>query len=171
MTNIAHDILLFGSNEQEHDINFIKFFDRCIEVDMHLNPRKVKFIAPQVCFFGNMLMKDGIKPHPRKVKAIQNWPIPEDQQQLQSFLGLVNYLSHFIPGVSDLRKPIQSRLDADTPFIWTGTHTEAFNLLKSKITHYCLIHFYDVNKPVFIKCDSSGVGIGSVLLQPTSDTV
>ena len=38
MTNIADDILCYGANEQEHDINVIKFLDRCVEVDMHLNP-------------------------------------------------------------------------------------------------------------------------------------
>ena len=111
-----------------------------------------------------MLTKDGIKPDPKKVEAIQDWPIPEDRQQLQSFLGSVNYLSHFIAGLSDLCKPLQSLIGEDTPFIWTETHTQAFNCLKSKISNDCLIHFYDTKKPVFIECDSSGVGIGSVLL-------
>ena len=118
-----------------------------------------------------MLTKDGIKSDPKKVEAIQDWPIPEDQQQLQSFLGSVNYLSHFIAGLSDLCKPLQNLVSADTPFIWPETHTQAFNRLKSKINNDCLIHFYDTKKPVFIECDSSGVGIGAVLLQPDSDHV
>ena len=171
MTNIADDILCYGANEREHDINVIKFLDRCVEVDMHLNPRKVKFKSPEVPFYGNMLTKDGIKPDPKKVEAIQDWPIPEDQQQLQSFLGLVNYLSCFIAGLSDLRKPLQNLVGVDIPFTWTETHTQAFNRLKSKISNDCLIHFYDTKKPVFIECDSSGVGIGAVLLQPDSDRV
>ena len=171
MTNIADDMLCFGANEQEHDLNVIKFLNRCVEVDMHLNPRKVKFKALQVPFFGNMLTKDGIKPYSKKVDVIQNWPIPEDQQQLQSFLGSVNYLSRFIPGLSDLCKPLQSLIGTDAPFTWTATHTEVFNLLKSKITDDCLIHFYDAKKPLFIECDSSGVGIGSVLLQPDTERV
>ena len=171
MTNIADDILCYGANEKEHDINVIKFLDRCVEVDMHLNPQKVKFKSPEVPFYGNMLTNDGIKPDPKKVEAIQDWPIPEDRQQLQSFLGSVNYLSRFIAGLSDLRKPLQSLISTDTPFIWTETHTQAFNRLKSKISNDCLIHFYDTKKPVFIECDSSGVGIGAVLLQPDSDHV
>ena len=171
MTNIADDILCYGANEQEHDINVIKFLDRCVEVDMHLNPRKVKFKSPEVPFYGNMLTKDGIKPDPKKVDAIQDWPIPEDRQQLQSFLGSVNYLSHFIAGLSDLRKPLQNLVGTDTPFTWTETHTQAFNRLKGKISNDCLIHFYDTKKPVFIECDSSGVGIGAVLLQPDSNRV
>ena len=133
----------------------------------------MKFKSPEVPFYGNMLTKDGIKPDPKKVETIQDWPIPEDRQQLQSFLGSVNYLSHFIAGLSDLHKPLQSLIGADTPFTWTETHTRAFNHLKSKISNDCLIHFYDTKKPVFmfIECDSSGVGIGAVLLQPDSDCV
>ena len=171
MTNIADDILCYGANEQEHDINVIKFLDRCVEVDMHLNPQKVKFKSPEVPFYGNMLTKDGIKPDPKKVEAIQDWPIPEDRQQVQSFLGSVNYLSHLIAGLSDLHKPLQNLVGADTPFIWTEMHTQAFNCLKSKISNDCLIHFYNAKKLVFIKCDSSGVGIGAVLLQPDSDCI
>ena len=79
-----------------------------------------------------MLSKDGIKPDPKKVEAIQDWSIPEDRQQLQSFLESVNYLSHFIAGLSDLHKPLQNLVGADTPFTWTETHTQAFNCLKVK---------------------------------------
>ena len=171
MTNIADDIICYGANEQEHNLNVIKFLDRCLEVDMHLNPQKVKFKSPEGPFYGNVLTKDGIKPDPKKVEAIQDWPVPEDQQQLQSVLGSVNYLSHFIAGLSDLRKPLQSLIGVDTLFIWTETHTQAFNCLKSKISNDCLIHFYDTQKLVFFECDSSGVGIGAVLLQPDSDCV
>ena len=78
---------------------------------------KSKIQSPEVPFFGNMLTKDGIKPDPKKVEAIQDWPIPEDWQQLQSFLGWVNYLSHFIAGLSDLSKPLQNLIGTDTPFI------------------------------------------------------
>ena len=133
----------------------------------------MKFKSPEVLFYGNMLTKVGIKPDPKKVEAIQDWPIPEDRQQLQSFLGSVNYLSHFIAGLSDLRKPLQNLISTDTPFIWTETHTQAFNRLKNKISNDCLIHFYDTKKPVFIECDSSGVewSSGAVLLQPDSDHV
>ena len=34
MTNIADDILYFSASEQEHDLNVIKFLDRCVEVDI-----------------------------------------------------------------------------------------------------------------------------------------
>ena len=49
---------------------------------MHLIPQKVKFKSPEVPIYSNMPTKEGIKPDLKKVEAIQDWPIPEDQQKL-----------------------------------------------------------------------------------------
>ena len=43
-----------------------------------------------------------MKPDPKNVEAIHNWPVPKDITQLQSFLGAVNYLAKFIPHLSVL---------------------------------------------------------------------
>ena len=50
----------------------------------------------------HLLTKNGVKPDPKKVEAIHNWPVPKDITQLQSFLGAVNYLAKFIPHLSAL---------------------------------------------------------------------
>ena len=36
----------------------------------------------------------GMKPDPKKVQALQDLPTPQTQKELQSFLGLVNYLCY-----------------------------------------------------------------------------
>ena len=41
-TNIADDILVFGTTYEEFKSNVISFLDCCIEEDMHLNPDKIK---------------------------------------------------------------------------------------------------------------------------------
>ena len=77
-------------------INVISFLDRYMEQDMHLNPDKVQINCDAVPFFGNTLSKDGLRPDLNKVKLIQKWPTPKNQKELQSFLGIVNYLSRFL---------------------------------------------------------------------------
>ena len=68
MKNIADDIIVFGSTQEEHDANVIRFLERCLEIDLHLNPDKVKINCKSVPFFGMVLTADGIKPDPRKVE-------------------------------------------------------------------------------------------------------
>ena len=100
--NIADDILVFGETYEEFKDNVLRFLDCCVEKDLHLNADKFKLNCDAVPFFGHLLTKNGVKPDPKKVEAICNWPVPEDITQLQSFLGAVNYLAKFIPHLSAL---------------------------------------------------------------------
>ena len=124
--NIADDILVFGSTQEEHDANVIRFLERCLEIELHLNPDKVKINCKSMPFFGMMLTADGIKPDPKKVETIKKWPIPKNVTKLQSFLGSVNYLSGFIPGLSQLCKPFQALVKKSSEFLWTTAHDKAF---------------------------------------------
>ena len=103
VTNIADDVLIFGRTETEFKTNVISFLDMCVKQDMHLNPDKIQINCTEVPFFGNTLSKDGLSPDMNKVKLIQEWLTPTNQKELQSFLGTVNYLSRFLPFLSDLR--------------------------------------------------------------------
>ena len=80
--NITDDIIVFGSTQEEHDVNVIRFLERCLEIDLHLNPDKVKINCKSVPFFGMVLTVDGIKPDPRKVETIKKWPVPQNVTEL-----------------------------------------------------------------------------------------
>ena len=166
VTNIADDIIVFGSTQEEHDANTVRFLERCLEIDLHLNPEKVRINCKSVPFFGMMLTENGIKPDPKKIKAIKNWPVPQNVTELQSFLGSVNYLSHFIAGLSQLCKPLQALIKKNGEYIWTAVHEKAFQDLKDMVSEDCLIQFYNPHKPLFLECDASKQGIGCVMLQP-----
>ena len=164
-TNIADDVLVFGTTHDEFKANVIAFLDCCVQEDMHHNLNKVKIDCLKVPFFGNVLSKDGLSPDTRKVKLIQQWPTPTNHKELQSFLGTVNYLSRFLAFLSDLCAPLQSLLKKDTEFIWTPVHQQAFDQLKLHVSHDVKLQFYDASKPLYIEVDTSKKGIGAVMLQ------
>ena len=164
--NIADYVLVFGSTQEEHDANVIRFLERCLEIDLHLNPDKIKINCKSVPFFGMVLTADGIKPDPKKIETIKKWPVPQNVTELQSFLGSVNYLSWFIAGLSQLRKPLQALVKKNSEFVWTTVHDKSFQDLKDMVSEDCLIQFYDLQKPLCIECDASKQGIGCVMLQP-----
>ena len=115
--NIADNILVFGSTQEEHDANVIRFLERCLEINLHLNPDKVKINCSSVPFFGMVLTAGGIKPDPKKVETIKKWPIPQNITELQSFLGSVNYLSCYIPCLSQLCKPLQALIKKNSEYV------------------------------------------------------
>ena len=53
-------------------------------------------------FFGNVYTPQGVMPDPKKVEAIKKIQAPQTKQELQSFLGMVNYLAQFIKDMSQL---------------------------------------------------------------------
>ena len=116
-------------------------------------------------FFGMVLTADGIKPDPKKVETIKKWPVPQSVTELQSFLGSVN-LCQFIAGLSQVCAPLQVLVKKNSEFVWITVHDKSFQDLKDMVSEDCLIQFYDLQKPLYIECDTSKQGIGCVMLQP-----
>ena len=129
VVNIADDVLVFSIGKEQFQQNVISFLDCCVERDLHLNPDKIQIDVPSVPFFGQTLIKQGLKMDNRKWEVIQQWPTPTNVKELQSFLGSVNYLSKFIPNLPDFRRPLQELLKKDSEFCLLPLHDEAFKNL------------------------------------------
>ena len=55
------------------------------------------YLGIEVTYLGHKLTGEGVKPDQSKVDAILNMPAPNDKQGVQRLLGMVNYLTKFIP--------------------------------------------------------------------------
>lgn len=64
-----------------------------------------------VGYFDHIISADGLKPDPTKVKTIQEIPPPVDKKELQTTLGMINYLAKFTPQLSETTKPIRDLKD------------------------------------------------------------
>ena len=64
---------------------------------LRLKEDKCLFFQSSVRYLGHVIDKDGIRPSEEKIKAIQDMPIPTNQAELRSFLGMVTYFSQFFP--------------------------------------------------------------------------
>ena len=62
--------------------------------------------AQAVNFFWMPIRCQWYPPRPWKVDAVHALPAPTNVTELQEFLGLVTYLSPFIPGLSTLTAPL-----------------------------------------------------------------
>ena len=110
VVNKADDILVFGCSdsteeaEKDHDVNLWNLMLRCREVNLKLNPKKFQFKVTQVTWMGHLLSSSGITPHPDRVWAIVDMNPPQDVKGVQRFLGMCNYLSHFMPNLAEIVK-------------------------------------------------------------------
>ena len=86
-------------------------------------------------------------PDPKKVQGITEMTVPRDKQQLQSFLGMVNYM-----GTSHTTEPLQEMLKKDNVFHWEEQQTQSFQHIKSLIAKASNtpLRYYDRTLPVTV---------------------
>ena len=115
---IHDNMVIFGVDKEDHDANLINLLNICQKEGLILNSKKLELRRERVTFFGAEYSTLGMHPDPKKVQGITEMTAPTDKQQLQSFLGMVNYMGTFIPNLSHHTEPLRAMLKKDNVFHW-----------------------------------------------------
>jgi len=166
---IADDVIVHGHNDEDHDANLHSLMAKAAEKGLVFNPEKCHIHVPEVPFFGTLYSANGARPDPDRVKEINQLPAPQCKQDLQSFLGMVQYLAPFIPNLSEQTSPMRSLLKKDVDFVFTATHEQAFKRVKECISEATTLRYYDPRLPTKIQVDASLKGLGAALIQEDPD--
>ena len=167
-TAIADDIIMYGYKDDgcDHDETVIKVMELAKKVGMRFNPNKCQFKQESVKFFGLILTREGIVPDPAKIEALRKLPEPRDEKLLQSFLGMINYLSRFEPNVANLTHNLRDLLKKSSDSKWTDVHSIDFKrIIEAMCKEGKMLRYYRPELDLFIEMDASGKGIGMALLQ------
>ena len=89
-------------------------------------------------------------------------PVPQNAQQLRSFLGLVNCYAKFIPNLVTVLNPLNLLLKKDSRWNWSSDCTQAFQLAKDALTSSKVLAHFDPAMPIKLAADASGYGVGAV---------
>jgi hypothetical protein len=126
-------------------------------------------------FLGHHISAHGIKANNSKVDKILNWPVPCNTTDVRSFLGLVRYISWYLPQLVEFTcvlTPLttkESRCEFPT---WTDTHQCAFESIKALVvSRECLTMIDHANlgdNKVFVTCNASDCRTGAALSVGTS---
>ena len=112
-----------------------------------------------------MVTSEGLQVDPYKVKAIVEMPPPTDVAGVQRLLGLAQYLSKFLPHLSDLTKPLRELTRQDSQWTWDCSQKTAFEKLKEAVSNTPILRYYNLSEEVTLQCDASQSGLGAALLQ------
>ena len=126
------DIITIGKTFGEAVENLQQVLERLRNAGLKLKPKKCDLFAKSVSFLGHIISDEGVATDPEKVKAVREWPVPVNQTEVRSFLGLCGYYRRFIKGYADFAIPLHVMTENDRPFIWTEVCQHAFEKLKTK---------------------------------------
>jgi transposase InsO family protein len=164
---IADDLIIFGYEEDgsDHDQALKAVLDRARKRGPKFNEDKMILRCQEIPFFGHLVGCNGIRPDPAKISAIQSMGPPADLKELQTFLGMVNYLHRYSPQLANITAPLRDLCKSKSEFIWGPEHDLAMQKVKDEITSAGHLPFYDPHKQLILQVDASGRGLGASLIQ------
>jgi hypothetical protein len=165
------DIFVFtkpedGRNIDDTHIRHVEQVLACMsEHKLFANLDKCIFGAEEVPVLGCFVGVDGVRADPAKVKAISDWPTPQNQKDLRKWLGLANYLHKYTANYADLARPLSNLLKKEVDWDWTPECQVAFDDIKQSLQEAPLLALPDDSRPYSVVCDASDFAIGCALLQ------
>jgi hypothetical protein len=150
--------------------NLIALFEDLYKHNFKLQIAKIKFFVTEVKFLGIVFSKTGRKIDPDKVKSIENFPEPTTVKSLQEVLGMLAFLSSFIPNFSTRLYPCYQLLKGkdrgkNGPIEMTVEARDALEDVKEHLMNETILYNIDYTKPVYCSVDASQVGCGAFLYQ------
>lgn len=159
------DIIIYGNTLEEHNKKLIDVLNRLRQSDLKLQPDKCEFLRPELEFLGHVISEEGVKPNPKKIEAVKNFPAPLNAKQIKQFLGLAGYYRKFIKDFSKIAKPLTELLKKDIDWYWTEKQEQAFDLLRTALTTAPVLQYPDFTQSFVVTTDASNYAVGAVLSQ------
>ena len=168
------DIMIVSKNFEEHLELIEKVLNTLQQNGIKIKVNKCEFLKEEVSFLGHTISRQGIRKCVKYVEKVQNYPKPENINQLRRFLGLANFQRKFVRNFSAIAKPLSSCTNGPKrkKLIWTEDMNKAYEEIKKRLVEESSLAFPDYSKesnPLELFVDASGVGAGACLMQKQKD--
>ena len=158
-------IVVTKGSKEEHMKKLIDVLTKLKNAGYRLRETKSKIFKTEIEWIGYRIDQAGIRPLQDKLLAIKELKQPNNEKELKSLLGAIQYLSKHIDNLTALTDSLRQLLKKNNKWIWTEKYTLAFEKLKSKITEIPCLAYYNSDYPNVITTDASTKGLGSTLWQ------
>ncbi|KAK2724244.1 hypothetical protein QYM36_000939 [Artemia franciscana] len=156
---IVDNITGNGCSDAEHYANLRAVLQAARDKGVQFNKEKCVFNTTSITYFRHRLTTCSIALDPGNTQALENMPAPQNQEELQTLLGMYNYLSRYIPNLDTLNKPLRD-LSKQQKFEWNPSHKEAKRGIQNAISQN--LSYFDP-KEIEVITDASQHGLGAQL--------
>ena len=165
------DVLIFSETLEGHLEHIRLVLERLKKAGLKLKPSKCHFLRESVEYLGHLITPQGLKPNPKQVKAVVEFPIPESVTNVRQFLGLTSYYRRFIAQFAKVAAPLHALTRKEAVFEWSTECQRAFESLKAAITQSPVLSYPNFQVDFVLETDASVKGLGAVLSQQQDDGV
>jgi hypothetical protein len=162
------DILIFSDTRAEHLQHLSQVFNELAKAHFFLKMEKCQFLTSELRLLGHIIKDHRIYPEPERLRKIEEWRKPTTKKQLQSFLGVINYVAPHLFHTSTVLAPL-TELTGKVEWRWDALHERAFDQIKDLCRQNVPLTPINYDKvkssehKVFLITDASRVGAGAFL--------
>jgi len=158
-------LVLTKGNYEDHLDKLDKTLEKLTQAGLRVNAKKSYFARAELEYLGYWITREGIKPLPKKVEAIQRIAPPKNKKELRGFIGIVNYYRDMWIRRSHILAPLAKLTSKTTKWKWEAEHQKAFDAAKKVIAREVMLSYPDFSKPFEIHTDASHYQLGAVIAQ------
>lgn len=160
------DTIMWSDTLGDSFFQACQWLDLCGRNGITQNPKKFHFAQDSVEFAGFQITSNSVKPCPKYIQALQDFPTPRNITDIRSWFGLVNQVAYCF-SMTGRMKPFRDLLKPSQPFYWDNTLQSLFDESKDLIISEVIdgVRIFDKERPTCLATDWSKDGIGFWLLQ------
>ncbi len=164
VTIYLDDILIFSKDLKEHREIVCRVLQRLRENKLFLKAEKCKFEVLETEYLSVIISENSIRMDPVKIAGITEWLTPTKKQELQLFLGFMNFYRKFITNYWKVVKALTA-LTGLAPWKWMREQDKAFVELKRRMAEDVILAIPNEVDPYMVEADASEGAVGTVLSQ------
>ncbi|KAE8973500.1 hypothetical protein PR001_g26291, partial [Phytophthora rubi] len=160
------DIVVFtrGSIEK-HVVELASVLERLSAAGLTLKLKKCTFAAKSMEYLGHELSCEGVRPLPRLITAVQQFPRPTNATEVKRFVHLAGYYRRFVKDFGSIMAPLTKLLRKSVEWNWNSEQEAAFIAVKEILTTKPLLIYPNFRLPFRVVTDASKIGLGACLMQ------
>ena len=161
------DVVVFSETWEDHLSHILGVLQCLRKYNLTAKPQKYQFGMRECIYLGHIVGNGQVKPHPNKLAAVKDYPIPKTKKEVRCYQGLTGYYRKFIANFAKLTMPLSDLTKKSLPdkVIWSTECEVAFNSLKKALCESPVLQSPDFNKQFVLQTDASDRGVGAVLSQ------
>ena len=158
------NIFIYSCSIEEHEKHLGIVFQWLRDHHLFLSKSKADLYSKRLECLSHIIDDRGIHVDADKMQCIREWRRPRMFNDVQCFLGLVQYLAHYMPDISAYTTPMSGCVRNGRPFEWTPLLEKCFESIKTLACKAPILKpiDYDNPDPIWVITDGSKAGVEAV---------
>jgi len=166
------DILLVNDDKEEHKRAIYYLLYYMARFHLTTNLKKCELGKDSMKFLGRWISEGKVHCAYKHIDAIRRLPLPKTIRDMRKFLGIVNFVRPFLPGIAEYQRRLNQvgsgvprKMSNRTNVNWTKPLIQDFAKVRDMVMNAVAVSTYDGKKPLYLATDGSDFAIGGILYQ------